>query len=104
MDLPQRPSSCTPLIDLHNEHLSMLCRICGSLLGEYIYPCGIYSEDLMKAFQLDVSKDTENIHPPKFCFKCCSLMKNYLKRGSSKFFSPVEWSFPAACQYKCSKA
>ena len=36
----------------------------------------------MKTFKLDVSKDVNNVHPPRFCLKCYVLVTNCVKRGS----------------------
>ena len=38
--------------------------------------------DLMKTFKVDVSKDVNNVHPPRFCLKCYALVTNCVKRGS----------------------
>ena len=36
--------------------------------------------DLMKTFKVDVSKDVNNVHPPRFCLKCYVLVTNCVKR------------------------
>ena len=37
---------------------------------DYWYPVKHFIGDLMKTFQVDVSKDVNNVHPPRFCLKC----------------------------------
>ena len=36
----------------------------------------------MKTFKVDVSKDVNNVHPPRFCLKCYALVADCVKRGS----------------------
>ena len=37
----------------------------------------------MKTFKVDVSKDVNNVHTPRFCLKCYALVTNCVKRESA---------------------
>ena len=50
-------------------------------------------EELEKAFFIShFTKDIIGIHPPRFCFKCYSVIKINLRRGNYVSLIPVSWS------------
>ena len=68
---------------VHEHNLSLLRRVCGFLSTDYWYPVKDFIGDLMKTFEVDVSKDVNNVHPPRFCLKCYALVTNCVKTGSA---------------------
>ena len=62
MSLQGTSSSCS----VHEQNLSLLCRVCVFLITDYWYPVKDFMGDLMKTFKVDVSKDVNNVHPHIF--------------------------------------
>ncbi len=82
-------SEVTEDLTNHRDNLKLLCRICGEKLKkakekyESSYSCTEYVDFLANKYQLNVEKDDNSIHPPRFCNKC------YLSSSNSR--SPVFW-------------
>ena len=75
-------------MDQHQQALLKLCRICGSLLSKTKkvpngYKCVQFVEELKLAFGVDVTDDTETIHPTHFCHSCRGVVYS-LQRAQAK--------------------
>ena len=71
-------------MDYHCEQLAKHCRVCGRRLSKAkgkctVYSCTDYQDQLLACFGMDVSHDSKNVHPPKFCNPCYTITKRRAK-------------------------
>lgn len=64
----------------HQEQLLKSCRVCGKRLHKAnkhatSYSCEAHVLQLLTTFGVDVSGDVPEIHPPKFCMLCYSILR-----------------------------
>ena len=64
----------------HHHQLAKHCRICGNRQQKAkskttTYDCTGHREQLLQAFRVDISSDTEDIHPIQFCQHCYCAMQ-----------------------------
>lgn len=63
-------------MESHQQQLAKHCRVCGNRLSKAkgratsTYSCSDYRTELMSCFGINVLKDTDTIHPPRFCNPC----------------------------------
>lgn len=60
-------------MEVHQENLNRLCRICGRLqsrLHHCTHQCSEYTERLEMTFRVNVQEDLEGVHPKEFCDEC----------------------------------
>ena len=75
----------------HVNVLKSLCRLCGGKLAKDTFLVMKHASSIMLAFYLDITSDTENLHPPKMCLKCYSTMKNIEKRQTTSNLKTKTW-------------
>ncbi|XP_030831063.1 V(D)J recombination-activating protein 1-like [Strongylocentrotus purpuratus] len=80
-------------MEQHINCLSLLCRFCGrrveTELGKkgHAYMVSDYHQLILQKFNIDISEDTSDIHPNKFCCTCyCQLT---IKKPSN--LTPKNW-------------
>ena len=73
--------------------LSKLCRLCGNYIGaDSFYVINIIAR-VDEAFLTEIGEDRTEIHPPKICMKCYTLMRHIEQRGTTSFnFILINWS------------
>ena len=64
--------------------VTQLCRVCGGFLQKWrkhdtIYECKKGKDRLMATFGIDVSLDSETIHPKHYCNRCYSVTRRQAK-------------------------
>lgn len=97
-------------MEQHKCQLDDLCRLCGCKPSKlrkqatmakkrpsYMYMCAEFHEELLSAFHIDTTKDSPEIHPPKFCNKCYVMMKRVTVASQSQtsykcLLEPYDWS------------
>ena len=67
-------------MEKHKELLNQLCRICCAkinLSSKYKYPKLVveFKEEVSVLFNYDLSRDLEEVHPPKLCERCVRQMR-----------------------------
>ncbi|XP_065641217.1 uncharacterized protein LOC124812048 isoform X1 [Hydra vulgaris] len=71
-------------MEIHNKNLTLLCRVCGFLVGKKSYPIGTNQKNkIEKVFHVMLSDEQENVHPNKICHKCYNTINNVIKRMTS---------------------
>lgn len=75
-------------MEFHQEHLRKHCRICGNRLNKkkkhaQVYSCAKHQSDLLSTFKVDISSDTDAIHPSHFCNPCYSVTRRAEKANQS---------------------
>ncbi|CAH1802802.1 unnamed protein product, partial [Owenia fusiformis] len=73
----------------HNKALSNICRLCASKVltykqitaGNKAQSCITFQETILNKFDIDISKDEENVHPKNICHNC---FRNRLKNDKLK--------------------
>ena len=69
-------------IDVHIQSLEVLCRICGKKADKQkkgkscqrLVFCTKYREKILSTYGIDISEDSEYVHPTKLCQPCYKLM------------------------------
>uniref|UniRef100_A0A668ASA6 V(D)J recombination-activating protein 1 n=1 Tax=Myripristis murdjan TaxID=586833 RepID=A0A668ASA6_9TELE len=122
--LGQRVDMKLQEMDTHMSHLRCLCRLCGIALRKVKGPehevHGALDETsraalcrmsckftcwppvILKVFKVDVSEDTESVHPPFFCHRC---WKSAIRGGGFCSFSRItvpEWRPHSSLCHLCS--
>ena len=89
----------TPTSANHILCLSKLCRLCGNYIGaDSFYVINIIAR-VDQAFFTEIGEDRTEIHPPKICMKCYTLMRHIEQRGTTSFnFILTNW--PQTCSLK----
>ncbi|XP_065667619.1 uncharacterized protein LOC136087920 [Hydra vulgaris] len=85
----------------HQQKLSRVCRICRNLLGKDSLKTDSKTDRIYKAFRINVSEDSQCIHPEKMCMKCYTSLKNIENRGSKVFKVPKIWVKCPTVECKC---
>ncbi|XP_037621978.1 V(D)J recombination-activating protein 1 [Sebastes umbrosus] len=111
-------------MDTHMSHLRCLCRLCGMTLRKVKGPvhdihggldevskaslrrmgCKFPSwpEVILRVFKVDVTEDTESVHPLSFCHRCCLVA---IRGGGVCSFTPTkvpEWKPHSSPCHLCS--
>ena len=81
----------SPIDHVHMESLAELCRICGYVLTDYSYDVNRFPGELKDVFVLDIFKDIDGVHPPRFCLKCYAIMTNSVGRKGNTSVTPTVW-------------
>lgn len=74
-------------LEAHIKCIEALCRFCGNRVRNSVGNIGVthlvesYRDELLGAWGVDVGGDEPDIHPPRFCHRCYTLLK---KRKESK--------------------
>ena len=79
-------------LDNHNNCLQQLCCRCASIVtGGYSCEVKNYVESIQKAFHIDINNNIQNVHPPKCCHECYSVVASAKKADSIVTYSAVIW-------------
>ena len=74
---------------LHRQNLDNLCRICGKSFGKNTkYTCSKYLQ-ILEVLSIDLSNDSEEIHPQSFCNSCYLAAKRISSSSCNIVRRPV---------------
>ena len=79
------------MADAHREALKTLCRTCGKTLKKDSKSTNDLRPDILQYFFIDISSDTNDVHPCMICSSCISAIRNCKNRGSTPQLSPLQW-------------
>ena len=73
-------------MEYHRGELKRVCRVCGRRVNkakgrERQYLVTEFTRELGEVFRIDVSGDSDDIHPRQFCHPCRTTIKNWHTRG-----------------------
>ena len=88
----------------HIQAIQNLCRVCGGPVKQN-RPCKDHQEALQAVFSIDITNDSENIHPKRFCKRCYAVQSRYsLAATDGRVYLhsvvPVEWCVHTAVDCK----
>ena len=66
-------------LQYHKSQLQVHCRVCTGKLGRVSYACEKHAKMLLECIDLNVSNDSPNVHPTKFCNNCYAVIKKISK-------------------------
>ena len=70
----------TDTMDYHTQQLSKHCRVCCKTLTKAkgkctVYNCADYKDQLLATFGVNLSNDSDVVHPTNFCSCCYTITK-----------------------------
>ena len=94
-------------MEKHREILQRLCRLCGersissadSKKGKVAKLCSNYIEKIADSFQVDISHDDTNIHPPHMCHTCYTRLYLRAKKTAPTWGSHTITGVCPVCTY-----
>ncbi len=88
----------------HQESLKCLCRLCGGPVTKVNY-VQKFSKDIKLALHIDVTTDSDLIHPPYMCTSCRLKLNRWrTKKNRTKIADPISLEVPSWIPHdnKCS--
>lgn len=72
-------------MEYHTNELGKACRVCGKRVSKAkgrsrSFLVAQHSQELAEVFSIDVSSDSEDIHPLSFCLPCRAFMGSWHTR------------------------
>jgi len=91
-------------LQYHKSQLQVHCRVCTGKLGRVSYACEKHANMLLECIDLNVSNDSPDVHPTKFCNNCYAVIKKISKAlldGTTARSSLQPFSFEQHTEGSC---